>query len=157
MKHSNLRFFCLNCIVLIFLSSSCEKSKQQPIPNVYVSFNINILTDPQFLMLQAQGNSMIINFSDLGLTTLGYDNNGIIIYNSGADEFVAYDCTCPYDYPSSIKVKTDGGSIATCPKCKSIYFLQSYGMPSSDGPSNYSLKDYRTSYNPNTGTLYVHN
>ncbi len=157
MKHSNLQLFYLTCIVLTFLSSSCEKSKIQPIPNVYVSFSINIQTDPQFIMLQAQGNSMVIQYYDIGEISLGYNNNGIIVYNAGGEQFYAYDCTCPYDYPNSIKIKTDGDGIATCPQCKSVFLLQGNGQPSTNSVSTYSLKEYRTSYNPNTGELYVYN
>jgi nitrite reductase/ring-hydroxylating ferredoxin subunit len=156
MKHSKLQFFWLICIILFTLSSSCDKQSQQPIPNVYVSFTINILTDPEFVLLQAQGNSLIIKNTSLGVQSIGYNNNGIILYNAGSDEFYAFDCTCPYDYPNSIKVTTDGG-IATCPQCKSQYVLQTAGMPTTKGPSTIPLKEYKTTYNPNTGDLMVNN
>lgn len=157
MKHSNLHFFYLICIVLTTLSSSCDRKSNQTIPNVYVSFTINILTDPEFIRLQAQGNSIAITNITLGLQTLGYNNNGVIVYNAGGYEYYAFDCTCPFDYPSSIKVLSDGDGIATCPQCKSRYVLQSSGMPSTAGPATIPLKEYKAIYNPNTGELWVYN
>jgi hypothetical protein len=157
MKHSNLQFFCLICIILTTLYSSCDKSNQDIIPNVYVNFTINILSDPEFVMLQAQGNSQIITSSTLGYSTLGYNNNGIIVYNTGTELYYAFDCTCPYDYPNNYKVTIDGAGVATCPHCKSKYVLQSSGAPSTAGPSTIPLKEYKTNYNPNTGELLVFN
>jgi hypothetical protein len=157
MKHSNLQFFYFICIILVPLSSSCDKAQQQPIPNVYVNFTINILTDPEFISLQAQGNSKTITSTILGYQSLGYNNNGVIVYNAGSDEFYAFDCTCPYDYPNSIKVNSDGDGVATCPQCKSKYILQSSGMPTTQGPATFPLKEYKAIYNPNTGELLVYN
>jgi hypothetical protein len=145
------------CIVLASLSLSCEKAIQQPIPNVYVSFTINILSDPEFIMLQAQGNSIIITNNTIGAQTLGYNNNGVIIYNAGGDSFFAFDCSCPFDYPNNFKVTTDGDGVAFCPKCKSQYVLQSSGIPTTAGPATVPLKEYKATYNPNTGDLSVYN
>jgi hypothetical protein len=157
MKHSNLQFFYLICILLTSLSSSCEKAIQQPIPNVYVSFSINILSDPEFIMLQAQGNSIVITNNTIGAQTLGYNNNGVIIYNAGGDNFYAFDCSCPFDFPNNVRVISDGDGVATCPVCNSKYVLQSSGIPTTTGPATIPLKEYKATYIPNTGDLSVYN
>jgi hypothetical protein len=90
-----------------------------------------------------------------GDATIGYDNNGIIIYNNG-DMFYAFDRTCPNDLPSSVPISCDG-SLATCPVCKSVYVLPSEGLPSTGSLAKYYLKSYYTSYNKNTGVLHISN
>ena len=139
------------------MSLGCEKYSQHPIPDVFVNFTINILYDPEFIRLQAQNNSINITSNTIGVVVLGYDNNGVIVYNAGG-EFYAFDRTCPYDYPESIIVKTDPTSgLVTCPECESIYVLPSRGAPTLDGPASFPLKEYRAFYNPNTGDINVYN
>lgn len=157
MKLSKLYYFSFFCIVFLSLSSGCEKYAQHPIPDVYVNFTINILYDPEFIRLQAQNNAIEITNSTIGVIALGFDNNGVVVYNGG-DEFYAYDRTCPYDYPESIIVDTDPTSgLATCPVCESIYVLPSRGAPTTDGPASFPLKEYKAYYNPNTGDVSVIN
>jgi hypothetical protein len=156
MNKTNLQKICLCASMLVILSFSCTKEKEQIIPTVYVSFSINIQTDPTFIQLQALGNSYIVRYYDINnANTLGYNNNGIIVYNNG-DIFYAFDCTCPYDFPKSVAVTTDA-AIAECPVCHTRYVLPSSGLPDIEGPGVYPLKEYRTSYNINTGELSVFN
>ncbi len=99
---------------------------------------------------------MVITNNTLGVLNLGYNNNGVIVYNAGG-EFYAFDRTCPYDYPVSIIVESDQSSTATCPECGSIFVLPSLGNPTVDGPATFPLKEYKTLYNPNNGDLTVFN
>jgi nitrite reductase/ring-hydroxylating ferredoxin subunit len=155
--NSKLRIFLILCL-LIYVNSECKKEEQHPIPDVYVNFLINIQTDPEYFFLLTQGNSIVINSSEIGALSLGYNNNGIIIYNSGDGEFYAFDRTCPHDIPESIVVETDGISgFATCPQCGSVYVFPSMGLPTVDSPSRWPLKKYNAFYNPNTGDLLVTN
>ncbi|MGD2034929.1 MAG: hypothetical protein PVF73_07730 [Bacteroidales bacterium] len=157
MKNTKLSYFSYFCILFLSLPSGCEKYKNHPIPEVYLNFSINILYDPEFIRLQAQNNSMVITNNTLGILSLGYNNNGILVYNAGG-EFYAFDRTCPYDYPESIIVESDGTSgIATCPVCGSVYVLPSRGAPSLEGPATFPLKEYNAFYNPNTGNVNVYN
>ncbi len=144
--------------MLLLISSSCKKEEHHPIPDVYVNFMINLNTDPEFFHLRAQGTSAVITSSTIGAFNLGYDNNGIIIFNAGDGEFYAFDRTCPYDIPESIIVETDGLSgLATCPHCGSVYVFPSLGVPTLDSPAKWPLKKYNAFYNPNTGDLIVSN
>jgi nitrite reductase/ring-hydroxylating ferredoxin subunit len=134
--------------LIAFSLTSCKKSKNDVIPDVYVDFYIN-LSDPEFFVLTAPTNSKIITSAtnNYGPDAAGFDNNGIIVYRSAMDEFYAYDCTCPHDYAVnglSIKVSVDFLS-AICPKCSTSYSLEAGGTPIS-GPGRYPLKNYKTSF-----------
>jgi nitrite reductase/ring-hydroxylating ferredoxin subunit len=127
--------------------SSCNKNNDV-IPDVRVDFYLN-LNDPEFVTLSAIGNHVIVTSltNNLGSLAAGFNNNGIVVYASGIDEFSAFDRTCPHDYAldgSSVKVNIDF-TIAICPKCGTSYALSAGGVPIS-GPGKYPLKNYRTSF-----------
>ena len=132
----------------LVLFISCERNKNDVIPDVYVDFTIDIMDFPA---LEALTGSASVDAGDNRITDRkyagGYDGNGIIIYRSLPDEFNAYDRTCPHDYAVnnlSIKVNIDFTE-AICPRCSTRYALSSYGIPVS-GPGKYPLKNYRTSF-----------
>lgn len=157
MKHSNLHFFLIFSLLLVLFSSSCQKEEQHPVPNVYINFIINLQDDPEFYHLRFQGTSVVITSSTIGTLSLGFNDNGIIIYNAGDGEFYAFDRTCPHDLPESIAVESDGNNLATCPQCGSIYVFPSMGAPTLDSPAKWPLKTYHAFYNPNTGDLKISN
>ena len=131
----------------ILMLASCENSKNDVIPDVYIYFTID-LSDPQFLDLTGIGGSAYVSSStnNLGSTAAAYDNNGIIVH-CGADAYYAYDRTCPHDFVNegkSVKVSIDF-MYAVCPSCSTKYALAAGGTPAS-GPGNYPLKNYRTAF-----------
>jgi nitrite reductase/ring-hydroxylating ferredoxin subunit len=143
---SKIRFFLI-IIALAVTLSSCNKNKNDVIPDTIVDFTIN-LNDPQFVNLNALGGADTVDArtNNWGSFAAGFAGNGIIIY-CGGDEFYAYDRTCPYDYAVnglSIKVKIDF-TLAICPKCGTTYALSAFGTPAS-GIGRYPLKNYRTSF-----------
>ena len=144
-----IRFFLITLTLIIALGS-CNK-KNDVIPDVDVDFFIRI-TDPQFTMLNAFGNAVLIsrNTNNIGRLAAGYDNNGIIIFSWVNNEYYAYDRTCPHDYAvnmKSIAVEIDSSNSmnAICPECGTNYSLGTGGTPSS-GIGRYPLKNYRTSF-----------
>jgi len=158
MKVSKLFFPFTVLFIILLITSACKRDKEHEFPFVPVSFTINIYTDPAFIMLQAQGNSQVISYYDLGYSSLGYGNNGVIIYNAGGGEFYAFDATCPYDLPEINAVElSEISGIAVCPKCKSRYVFPSYGMPTIAGPAVYPMHEYNAYYNQNTGDLTIRN
>ena len=158
MRLSKLHIFLLTFILFVCLSSSCEKHKQHPVPSTYANFMINIQTDPEFIRLAAPGNAMEISGFMVNSLSLGYDDNGVIIYNAGDNEFYVFDRTCPYDMPESVAVETDGtGTFATCPVCGTQYVLPSMGSPTTNGPGIWPLREFKVFYNQNTGVLSVYN
>ncbi|MGB9152242.1 MAG: hypothetical protein WCD70_04045 [Alphaproteobacteria bacterium] len=90
----------------------------------------------------------------------GYNNNGVLVYHYTANQYLAYDCTCPYDGQSNAKaviVANPNTSLyATCPVCGST-FLLSTGSPSK-GPSTCPLKAYTNcNYDQTSNSISVSN
>jgi hypothetical protein len=143
---SNLITF-LFCVTFLFATSSCSKSKYDVIPDVYVDFTISF-SDPQFWNISTAGTSVIVTSANIASqVSVGYDNNGVIIYNT-ASGYYAFDRTCPNCYKnSSSSIAVEIGDLdiyAVCPECKTTYVLPSGGTPTSDGPGEYILKNYHT-------------
>lgn len=140
-------FFILPVFSLLIVS--CQKNNNDVIPNDYfVYFTIDI---NDFPYLMALGGSDTIKANDIRITfgrenSGGYKNNGIIIY-AGADQYYAYDRTCPHDFVtdgSIIKVRLDS-QFAKCLKCGTVYALAAGGTPYT-GIGRYPLKNYRTRF-----------
>jgi hypothetical protein len=136
----------------LMLTIACMMEKNDVIPDIIVDFNINF-SDPEFFdFFQNPGSSFLINQSHTylypGIGTGGFDNNGIILYNTGMDDFeyCAYDRTCPHCYATkSLSVAvTVTGVYAECPGCGTSYALPSFGTPTAAGPGQYPLKNYHT-------------
>jgi nitrite reductase/ring-hydroxylating ferredoxin subunit len=147
-KTSKIKYFFIS-LAIAALVYSCERNKNDVIPDVYVSFDMDIVGDILFTNLSTIGNHVIVTSqtNNWGIKAAGYDNNGIIVYRSLPDEFNAYDRTCPHDYTTSnlsIKVNVDFTQ-AICPKCSTYYELSVGGTPSA-GPGRYPLKNYKTSF-----------
>ena len=131
---------------MIILLISCERNKNDVIPDVYVDFTIDIFDYPA---LESFTGSVIVDANDMRIADRkyagGFDGNGIIIYRCLPEEFNAFDRTCPHDWEinnRSIKVNIDFID-AICPDCSTHYALSSFGTPTS-GPGRYPLKNYKT-------------
>ena len=145
-SYSKISFFLFTLALAITLSS-CNKNKNDVIPDVPVNFTLDLM-DPLFVNLTAIGSDTVDGSTNNWGSNAsgGYNGNGIIIYNGG-DDFYAYDRTCPHDYAVnglSVKVKIDF-TIALCPKCGTTYSLSASGTPAA-GIGRYPLKNYRTSF-----------
>jgi len=145
--------YILPVLAFVFLlsDSGCKKNTTcNGIPNVSVNFSVS-LNSPSSNQLLPPGNSE--PFSG------GYDNDGVLIYHYTQNQFLAYDCTCPYDGASNAKAiitASPASSLyATCPVCGSQFLLSS-GSPSK-GPSSCPLKAYSTTYDPSSNVVYVTN
>jgi hypothetical protein len=147
-KHSKIGFFIITT-ALATIFSSCNKNKNDVIPDVRIDFTIDLRDFPN---LNSIAGSDTVDAVDLRINSGreyagGFNDNGIIIYRWDEYAFYAFDRTCPHDYSlnnSSIKVKIDG-IFATCPKCGTIYALPNNGMPYS-GPGKYYLKNYNADF-----------
>ena len=151
---SNLRKILLIALsLLIFIT--CTKKKEEIIPNTYVNFSLR-LDDPQFTDLNAIGNSVTITSEYAGRRSAGYDYNGIIVYRFSENEFYAFDRTCQFNIEKSITVTIENASdpIAECPECGSEYVLPSIAFPTEKGPSRVPLKQYNTSFDGVTISVY---
>ena len=143
-------------MALTITISSCNKNKNDVIPDVYVNFTLDLY---DFVNLSAIGSSDTVDAHDARVDNGrdyagGFDGNGIIVY-TGVDEFYAYDRTCPDDYAVnelSIKVNIDF-TLAVCPKCGTTYALSASGTPAS-GIGRYPLKNYRTRFDGRFVTVW---
>lgn len=150
MSGSNVKIFFIITSALL-LTMSCDREKNEVIPDITIDFTINF-SDPEFFDLYySPGISALISSSHrhLGIGTGGFDNNGIIIYNTGLQgfEYSAFDRTCPHCYvteSASVAVNIDG-VYAVCPRCTTSYALGASGLPQT-GPGQYYLKNYKTGY-----------
>jgi hypothetical protein len=141
--------FILVIMQLAFVS--CHNDENDVIPDITVEFYISY-SDPEFFdLFYSPGTSALVSASQtyLGIGTGGFDDNGIIIYNTGMEgfEYAAFDRTCPHCYvnaSASVAVNVDG-VFAICPRCSTNYALASSGIPQS-GPGQYYLKNYQTAF-----------
>ena len=137
--------FLLLLIVFVFILPQCKKESQQnEIPVVAV----NIAIDPnstEYISLNTVNGWEYL--------TGGYQ--GIIVFRSSTNGFMAYDRACPYDWSkSTARLAVESSGITTvCPSCNSKFLLLN-GSPYS-GPSAYPMKQYQTSYYG--GLLYIFN
>lgn len=139
-------------VMSLMTLQSCDNEKNDVIPDIRINFTIDLATDPEFFDLYTNPLSFALITSShryLGIGTGGYDDNGIIIYNTGMEgfEFYAFDRTCPHCYiTSSTSVAVDVDfTYAVCPVCHTNYALSSSGAPTEAGPGRYYLKNYHTS------------
>ena len=71
---------------------SCDREKNEVIPDITIDFTIDF-SDPEFFDLYySPGTSVLYQLlhRHLGIGTGGFDNNGIIVYNTGLQGFEYY-------------------------------------------------------------------
>lgn len=101
------------------------------IPNYGFSKEIN-MNLPQYSQLQYTANAIYIGDSDAGA-------RGIFVFNTGNDNFVAFDAACPNQALSSCSTMTISGTKAVCP-CDNVQ----YSFFSGQAPGmQYPMKQYR--------------
>ena len=138
--------------LLIMSLTSCKPEIIDPIPDTAIRFTIDI-NDMEFNALQSLGGSTVVTSAtnNFGSRAAGFNHNGILIYRSLVDEFMAFDRTCPHCYATDklsfiISTEDNASITAKCPHCDTEYFLEYNGMPNS-GPGKYYLKNYKTTLN----------
>lgn len=156
MQKPKLIYFSIFFLLSIFFCLGCEDIETDVVPYVYTDVSINIDTDAEFFSLQTTSNSLKLETHPEGKSSIGYDDNGIIIYHMNYRTlFYAFDATCPNDLPESVSLVVEG-SMATCPVCESVYILPSEGIPADGSVSRYYLKSYRTAFY-SSGDLKIYN
>lgn len=131
--------FLFQIIVISFVVLGCGKDEPEIIPDVYVNFEFSIY-EPEFV-------GLLIPLGAVKKSDVGYNSNGVIVFRTADNGYQAFDATCPQhiDISTSVNLNENGTGKATCPHCKTVYYLMNNGYPS-DG---YRLKQYRTSVNGN--------
>jgi len=137
-----LRKYFAFSLLLLLLSSSCDKVQDSQVPNVPFSFTINLDVVNQ---LRIPGNSMFFPGAGYG---------GVIVYCELENSYYAYDATCTHEISQTCKVKNEG-VLGTCSCCKSEFILIGGAFPSS-GPAAAPLRQYNVSI-VNSSLLRVYN
>ncbi|MBN1415091.1 MAG: hypothetical protein JW973_08335 [Bacteroidales bacterium] len=138
--------------MFLMLPHGCVEETDDVVPDVPVN-----VTLPLIHYNLSPASSLIVTSQMVSTVSLGYDNNGIIVYRD-ISEFYAYDRTCPYHIEKSIAVEiSDNPLYAECPVCHSKYQLWFNGFPTDSGPARNPLKSYHVTYYPNSNTLHIYN
>lgn len=154
---SNLIYFFLFLLCNTFFCScsSDSSNNNHPVPDVYFDVEIDLKYYNELT------NNSVIYLDHVGDKQLGYNQNGIFIFRGGNNQFFAYDATCPLDIESDQHVKLNDSKDskkwhngATCPVCKSEFYIPNGAFPVKDSKAKHSLKQYRTSKNGNILRIY---
>jgi hypothetical protein len=139
-------------VLFLTLQTRCVEAPEDVVPDVPVNVILQLI---HYNLSPAS--SLIVTNQMVSALSLGYDNNGIIVYRD-VDDFYAYDRTCPNHVEQSTAIEiSDNPLYAICPVCHSRYQLWFNGFPCDSGPSIYPLKQYQTTYFPNSNTLHIFN
>lgn len=145
----------LNTLLLLFLlsfSGACENntSDRNPYllePQFRIDINLNL---PQYNSLNSPGNALYIGGANVGI-------KGIIVYNQGFGNFIAWEASCPNQIPDtcSTLVVTDGIT-ARC-SCEDYLYSVVNGVLLTEpepGMKPYTLLNYRLTVSGNIITVY---
>ena len=170
LKHfkSKLVNFCV-ILFLIFNSQNCSKDFAPYVPDVPIYYELSLNNELAFLgetefvtitSLPTNNNYSVVDYhkkTPIHFTiywkTYG---NGVIIYRTSADEYQAFDLTCPYrglEDHCALKLLA-GDFVATCPCCKSTFVLSANGAPSIGSKATRPLMMYSCSL-ANNGLLLI--
>lgn len=141
-----MRINRLLLLVGILCLLSCGKTEYSDIPYTRVSLTL-YLGDKDRTLNDVYANKIIthkeINTSQNESAGFG----GVMVYHHSSLLFLAYDIACPYEINANTTIAVDdGGLTATCPKCGSVYDLETYGNPvsgpSTESPGKKRLRQY---------------
>tara|TARA_B110001452_G_scaffold258073_1_gene252895 strand:- start:884 stop:1321 length:438 start_codon:yes stop_codon:yes gene_type:complete len=132
-------------LFFIFILNSCEKN-QNIVPYVYVNQYINISL-PTYSNLNSIG----------GWVYISGGSKGIIIYRQSYDQFSTYDRQCTYNSDQGCgKVTLDSTNTHLECDCDASQYQLFDGLVI-QGPANYSLKNYQSSFNVSSNQLHIYN
>ncbi len=118
-------------LFLAFAYPSCDKINESPIPDVYVSFTVDLHIANE---LTIPGTSVFFPQAGFG---------GVIIYCFDQGMWYAFDAACTLEASRNCIVKNESG-LAECPCCGSQFVLPNSGYPVK-APATVPLKHYNVS------------
>lgn len=136
-------------LLLIFPFTGCNEDdivSRIPLANVNIELDLNF-EDRE--LIGAYVYKSFIRGKERSASSY-YGFGGVVVFNRG-DEMLAYDLACPNEVSRDVCVVPENSGLATCPKCKAVYHLNSNGSPASG--SEYYLRQYRVS--PTGGNRYL--
>lgn len=138
---SKVIFFSLPVLFFCIFSSCSDSFKRDSvIPYTPIDTRIN-LSWSEYQDLKFSGRPVYILYSTPGAKLLGYNGNGIIVIKTDMDGYKCYDATCPNCIEADTHIEiTAGEQLASCPNCKTLFFLP-YGIAlESDEDENYKTE-----------------
>ena len=129
----------------LFILTSCVKNNKG-VPFVHTDIYIN-LSLPGYSVLNSIG----------GWVYISGGSKGIIVYRQTTDQFSAYDRHCTFNVknPCGIAEVDSTNTLVECSCDGSKYQL--YDGAVIQGPAQYSLQIYRTSFDPITNVVHIYN
>lgn len=141
------RFFCL--LVLFLATLSCEKDSNNNNNNPYLpnySFDVTLnMSFPQYSSLAFPSNAVYVNVAGAGI-------RGVIVFNAGSGNYLAYDAACPNQALSDCSTMTINGINAKC-ACDDASYSLFTGLAAE---KQYAMKTYRVQVIDET-TIKVYN
>lgn len=140
----------LKILILFFLIFSCDKDNNNVnnnnpyLPNYSFDFTIN-MNLPQYNNLIYPSNAVFVNTAGVGI-------KGVIVFNAGNGNYVAFDAACPNQPLQDCSTMTINGVLAKCPCDNAEYSLFTGLAPG----KQYPMKMYRIEKLDNV-TLRVYN
>lgn len=138
-------FFLIAAAILLSCDKDHPVNKNPYLDNVSFSIGIN-LNLPSNNQLNFVGSPVLITDAGAGI-------KGIIVMRAGAaNDYRAYEASCPNQYPSECSQMTINGINAVCPCDQKEYSLYT-GL----GNGDYPLKAYRVELSGDGSMLRVYN
>ena len=130
-----MKFLKILCLFLFIIS--CDKDAERInnnnpyLPNYSFDFTIN-MNLPQYSALIHPSNGVYINTAGVGI-------RGVIVFNSGNGNYVAFDAACPNQALQDCSTMTISGVNAICP-CDNAEYSLFTGLAAG---KQYPMKMYR--------------
>jgi len=143
-EFKNLSFLFLFSVVIVY--SSCKKDQENRVPSVPVDIEI-FLNNPSYIDLTVVG----------GWAYITGGSQGIIVYRSGPEEFIALDRHCSFETENNDRVFVEGSNIIVSDtlNCGSSFVLTDGSV--TQGPATFPLTQYQTNYNGTVNKLRIFN
>ncbi len=138
-------FVCFILIIVSVFFANCRKDKEDntQVPTVYVDIYLD-LNSTQYTELNSVGGWVYL--------TGGYQ--GILVYRSSMEEFMAYDRTCTLQSDSCLRITVENSGLMVIDSACGSQFIILDGTPAQEGPATIPLKRYRTSFDGITLHIY---
>jgi len=135
----------------IFLLTCCNP-KKNPIPDMPVRLEFNLVTQPSLAAL--------LGFAEFTVPQhvsqyLGY--GGILVFHTIDGKFCAFDMSCPYEAQPDVRVHCDNTGIARCDSCQSAFYVGDGNAFLIEGKAQFPLKQYAVYYNAAMQNIFVTN
>lgn len=139
------KYFSFLVFVFLWSCNGDNFNNNNPyLPNVNFSVDINT-SFPSYNALQFPSNPVYIAITGAGVQGI------IVMKTGGGNSYVAWEASCPNQYPTTCSRLTISGSNA---KCSCDTFLYSLFTGLCDQKNKYSLKPYRVEANGNIIRVY---